>query len=141
MDSPYCGLAIFRPDWCAARRVITAADVAVYRFALVIRAATVKWYNCNTTMRFSFDLRKSRRLRANPRRGIGFEEARELFRQPYYLDRRSDWPEQFIAIGWVGGRLYSVVFEAREDELGEVLHLVTLWRSTKEEVHLYEANQ
>jgi hypothetical protein len=28
-------------------------------------------------MRFSFDLRKSRRLRANPRRGIGFEEDEE----------------------------------------------------------------
>jgi len=49
-------------------------------------------------MRFSFDARKSWRLRANPRRGIGFEEARE---QPYYLDHRSDSPEQFIAIGWI----------------------------------------
>lgn len=101
----------------------------------------MKWYNCNTIMRFSFDPKKSGRLRANPRRGIGFEEVRELFRQPYYFDRRSDSPEQFIAIGWVRGRLYSVVFEAREDESGEVLHLVTLWRSTREEINLYEANQ
>jgi len=92
-------------------------------------------------MRFSFDSKKSGRLRANPRRGIGFEEAREVFRQPYYLDRRSDEPEQFIAIGWVQGRLYSVVFEAREDESGEILHLVTLWQSTREEIDLYEANQ
>src|ERR1022692_4130739 len=52
-------------------------------------------------MRFSFDLRKSRRLRANPRRGVGFEEARELFSQPYWLDQRSDVPEQFLAVGWV----------------------------------------
>ena len=42
--------------------------------------------------------------------------------------RRSDSPEQFV-------------FETREDESGEVLHLVTLWRSTREETHLYEANQ
>jgi uncharacterized DUF497 family protein len=44
------------------------------------------------------------------------------------------------AVGWVGDRLYSVIFEVREDEEGEVLHLVTLWRSTKEEIRLYEDN-
>ena len=91
-------------------------------------------------MRFSFDRRKSRRLRANPRRGIGFEEARELFTRPYWLDQRSDVPEQFLAIGWVGDRLFSIIFEVREDEAGEVVHLVTLWRSTKEEIRLYEEN-
>jgi len=91
-------------------------------------------------MRFTFDPRKSKRLRANPRRGIGFEEARKLFSQPYWLDQRSDVPEQFLAVGWVGDRLYSVIFEVREDEEGEILHLVTLWRSTKEEIRLYEEN-
>lgn len=91
-------------------------------------------------MRFSFDPRKSARLRSNPKRGIGFEEIRELFSRPYWLDQRSDFPEQYLAIGWVGERLFSVVFEVREDEEGEVLHLVTLWRSTKEEIRLYEEN-
>jgi uncharacterized DUF497 family protein len=91
-------------------------------------------------MRFSFDLRKSRRLRANPRRGIGFEEAQELFSHPYWLDQRSDVPEQYLAIGRVGDRLYSVIFEFREDQEGEILHLVTLWKSTKEETRLYEEN-
>jgi uncharacterized DUF497 family protein len=91
-------------------------------------------------MRFSFDLRKSKRLRANPRRGIGFEEAQELFFRPYWLDQRSDVLEQYRAIGWVGDRLYSVIFEIQRDEEGEILHLVTLWKSTKEEVRLYEEN-
>ena len=91
-------------------------------------------------MRFSFDPRKSGRLRANPQRGIGFEEAQELFSQSYWLDRRSDIPEQFLAVGWVGDRLYSVIFEVREDEEGEILHLVTLWKSTKQEIRLYEEN-
>ncbi len=91
-------------------------------------------------MRFTFDPRKSARLRANPRRGIGFEEAQELFSRPYWLDRRSDVPEQYVAIGWVESRLYSVIFEIREDAEGEVLHLVTLWRSTREEVRVYEEN-
>jgi len=91
-------------------------------------------------MPFSFDPRKSRRLRANPRRGIGFEEAQELFSRPYWLDQRSEVPEQYRAIGWVGDRLYSVIFELREDEEGEILHLVTLWKSTKQEIRLYEEN-
>lgn len=91
-------------------------------------------------MRFHFDPRKSKRLRANPKRGIGFEEVRELFSQPYWLDQRSDVPEQYLAVGWVGGHLYSVIFEFREDEQGEILHLVTLWKSTKEEIRLYEEN-
>ena len=91
-------------------------------------------------MRFSFDARKSRRLRSNPRRGIGFEEAQELFSNPYWIEPRADVPEQYRAIGWVGGRLYFVIVEVREDEEGALFHLVTLWKSTKEEVRLYEEN-
>lgn len=49
-------------------------------------------------------------------------------------------PEQYRAIGWVGGVLYSVILEFREDEDGELLHLVTLWRSTSEEVRIHEEN-
>jgi uncharacterized DUF497 family protein len=88
-------------------------------------------------MRFDFDPRKSQRLRANPRRGIGFEEAQAIFARPYFLDQRSDVPEQYCAIGWVEERLFSVVFEIREDEEGEFYHLVTLWKSTSEEEELY----
>ena len=89
-------------------------------------------------MRFRFDTRKSRRLRANPKRGIGFEEAQEIFAHPYYLDQRSDLPEQYRAIGWVGQQLFTVIFEMRDDEEGEYNHLVTLWKATREELRLYE---
>ena len=88
-------------------------------------------------MRFQFDERKSGRLRANPKRGIGFEEAQEVFSHPYYLDQRSDLLEQYRAIGWVGEALYTVIFEVRDDENGEYYHLVTLWKSTKQERQLY----
>jgi uncharacterized DUF497 family protein len=91
-------------------------------------------------MRIAFDRRKSERLRANPKRGIGFEEAQNIFSRPYYLDRRSDLPEQYRAIGWVGERLYTLIFEIREDHEGEYYHLVTLWKATREEQTLYEAN-
>jgi len=49
-------------------------------------------------VRFEFDAKKSVALRRNPRRG-------EIWRHPYYLDQRSDAPEQFRAIGWVRGKL------------------------------------
>lgn len=88
-------------------------------------------------MRVRFDPAKSQLLRSNPKRGVGFEEARELFGLPYYSDRRCDLPEQFRAIGWVNGKLYSVIYEVREDAEGEFHWLVTLWKATEEERQLY----
>ena len=89
-------------------------------------------------MRFHFDPRKSRGLRRNPKRGIGFEEAQEIFSHPYYLDARIDLPQQLRAVGWVGERLYTVIYEVREDADGEFYHLITLWKATREEQRLYE---
>ena len=89
-------------------------------------------------MRFDFDERKSARLRANPKRGIGFEEAQEVFSHPYYLDQRLDLPEQFRAIAWVGEELYTVIFEVRADQESEYYRLVTLWKATRQEQQLYE---
>lgn len=91
-------------------------------------------------MRFRFDKSKGERLARNPKRGIGFEEAREIWSRPYYLDQRSDVPEQYRAIGWVGDMLFSIIFEIRDDDEGEYYHLVTLWRATREERELYEKN-
>jgi hypothetical protein len=72
------------------------------------RRRSLEGYNCYTAgVRFHFDRRKSERLRGNPKRGIGFEEAQELFSRPYYQDNRSDLPEQHRAIGWVDERLYT----------------------------------
>jgi uncharacterized DUF497 family protein len=92
-------------------------------------------------MRFRFDARKSRSLRQNRKRGIGFEEAQEIFSHPYYLDQRSDVTSQYRAIGWVGERLYTLIFEIRNDQAGEYCHQVTLWKATREEQQLYEENE
>ena len=91
-------------------------------------------------MRFDFDPSKSQQLRENPRRGIGFEEATKIFDRPYYQDQRSDFPEQYRAIGWVGDQLYSLIFEVREDKEGEFYHLITLWKCTREEREIYADN-
>ncbi len=88
-------------------------------------------------MRLRFDAAKSQLLQSNPKRGVGFEEAQELFAMPYYSDQRCELPEQFRAIGWVNGKLYSVIYEVREDAEGEFYWLVTLWKSTHEERQLY----
>lgn len=98
------------------------------------------WYKGYTriAMRIRFSQAKSKSLRNNPKRGVGFEEAQEIFEHPYYQDRRSDDPEQYRAIGWVRGRLHTLIFEIRQDRLGEYYHLVTLWRSTPQERELYE---
>ncbi len=91
-------------------------------------------------MRFKFDKNKSNLLRKNPKRKIGFEEAKEIWEHPYYEDVRSDVPEQYRVIGWVKGKLYSLIYEVREDHKGEYYHLVTLWKSTSQEGKLYEKN-
>jgi uncharacterized DUF497 family protein len=91
-------------------------------------------------MRFRFDPEKSKALRANPKRAIGFEEVQALFDGDHIFDRRSDDPEQWRAIGWVGGTLYSVIYEIRHDSAGEFYHLVTLWPATKEERSIYAEN-
>jgi len=91
-------------------------------------------------VRFKFDPKKSDKLRKNSKRAIGFEEAQEIWTRPYYLDARSDRPDQYRAIGWVSGQLYSVIFEIGEDSEGEYHHLITLWKATKAEEKLYEEN-
>ncbi|MGH9620982.1 MAG: hypothetical protein ACRD45_14920 [Bryobacteraceae bacterium] len=53
-------------------------------------------------------------------------------------DQRSDLPEQYRAIGWVGETLYMLIFEVREDREGAFYHFVTLWGATKQEQELYE---
>lgn len=100
-----------------------------------------KKYNSYTFLiRFKFDGAKSALLKKNPKRKIGFEEIQEIWSHPYYQDYRCDDPEQFRAIGLVNGELYSVIFEVREDLIGDYYHLVTLWKSTNEEIKLYEKN-
>jgi uncharacterized DUF497 family protein len=89
-------------------------------------------------MRFQFDPAKSEVLRNMPSRGIGFDEAIQVWTAWHFVDLKSDDPEQWRAIGWVGNRLYTVIYEDRRDESGAFIRLGTLWRSTREERSLYE---
>ncbi len=57
-------------------------------------------YNSYTGLRFHFDEKKSRKLRSDPKLGIGFEEVTKLVLVPHGIDQRSDGPEQFRETGW-----------------------------------------
>jgi len=46
----------------------------------------------------------------------------------------------FRAIGCVQSKLYSVIYEVREDKDDEYYHFVTLWKTTRQEEELYEKN-
>jgi uncharacterized DUF497 family protein len=96
-------------------------------------------------MFFDWDEKKSSKLKRNPKRAFSFEEVSELFSKPHFVDQRNDDPEQYFAIGWVKGVLVTAVFEYRifylEESEIEGVHLVTYWRSTKEERLLYEENK
>ncbi len=89
-------------------------------------------------IRCKYDKFKSEQIKNNPKRGISFEDAKEIFTHNYYEDYRSEDPEQYRVIGWVNGKLFSLIYEVREDGEGEYYHFVTLWKSTREEVKLYE---
>ena len=89
-------------------------------------------------MRVRFDLWKSRAVKQ--KHGLSLKEAQEIFEQAYLVDRRSDDPEQFRAIGWCCGRLCSVIFEIRHDGDGEYYYLVTAWKATRQEEQAYAEN-
>lgn len=89
-------------------------------------------------MRLDFDAAKNREVKR--KHGVSLDEAREIFDQTYLVDQKSDDPEQFRAIGWCGGRLCSVIFEVRRDSDGEFYHLITAWKSTKQEEQSYAEN-
>ena len=86
-------------------------------------------------MRVRFDAAKDREVKR--KHGVSLEEAQEIFDQAHLVDRKSDDPEQFRAIGWTGGRLCSVIFEIRRDRDGEYFHLITAWKATQQEEDAY----
>jgi uncharacterized DUF497 family protein len=70
-------------------------------------------------MRIRFDAQKNAEMRR--KHGISLEDAQRAFDQTYVVDRKNDNPEQFRAIGWSGGELYSVIFEIRFDPMNRAM--------------------
>ena len=89
-------------------------------------------------MRYSYDPRKNRIVRR--KHGVSLKQAAEIFDQVNIIDRRSDDPEHYRAIGWSRGHLCSVIFEIRHDSEGEYYHLVAAWKATAREERDYAEN-
>lgn len=87
-------------------------------------------------MRFDWDNHKSQVLKQN--RGYSLEDISVILAGDYVEQVKRDDPEQFIAIGYLGNTLLSVIYEIRYDEEGEYIWLVTYWKSTKREREIYE---
>jgi uncharacterized DUF497 family protein len=88
--------------------------------------------------RFAYDRAKD--LAVRRKHGVSLSDAHKIFEQVYLVDKRSEDPKQYRAIGWCGGRLCSVIFEIRHDNRGEFYRLVTAWKATKGEEQIYAEN-
>jgi len=87
-------------------------------------------------MRFDWDDHKSQLLKQN--RGYSLEEVTSVLAGEYVEEVKRDDPEQFIAIGYLGNVLLSVIYEVRYDDEGEYIWLITYWKSTQREREIYE---
>ena len=87
-------------------------------------------------MAFEFDLKKS--LSNKDKHGIDFKEARALWNDPHLLEieaRSTDEP-RFLLIGKIGTQHWSAVVTYRDGKI----RIISVRRSRKEEVVLYEEN-
>ncbi len=72
------------------------------------------------------------------KREIDFGDLEELLLSPYIEDQKNDDQEQYRVVGKVGERYLTFIVEYEEDELGELIWVVTAWNSTQQEREAYE---
>jgi uncharacterized DUF497 family protein len=87
-------------------------------------------------MRFDWDNDKSQQLQQT--RGYSLGEVSIVLAGRYVEQMKCDDPEQFIAIGYLGNSLLSIIYEIRYDNEGEYVWLITYWQSTSRERAIYE---
>jgi uncharacterized DUF497 family protein len=85
---------------------------------------------------YAWDEQKRRTVLA--KRNIDLAWIREVCERPYVEDRKNDDPEQFRIVGIHEGRYITFIVEYSQDELGDLVWVVTAWSSTMEERQSYE---
>ncbi len=86
-------------------------------------------------MEFEFDTRKSRSN--NKKHGIDFGKAQELWNDPDLMEipaRTTDEP-RFLIVGQIGEQHWSAIITYRDS----LIRLISVRRSRKEEIELYES--
>ena len=86
-------------------------------------------------MDFEFDLHKSKLNKS--KHGIDFREAQQLWKDPFRLviPARTTDESRYLLIGKISERHWSAIFTYR----GEAIRLISVRRSRKEEIELYES--
>ncbi|MDQ6965443.1 MAG: BrnT family toxin [Mariprofundaceae bacterium] len=84
---------------------------------------------------FEFDTQKSELNKA--KHGIDFVEAQQLWNDPVLLEipARTTDESRYLLIGVIKGRCWSAVVTYRD----EMIRIISVRRSRKEEVELYES--
>ncbi|MEK7487322.1 MAG: hypothetical protein AABZ60_23580 [Planctomycetota bacterium] len=81
---------------------------------------------------------ESKRKLVLKKRHIDFAHLQQLFLFPYLEEPLLNNPEQYRIVGFVQETLTTFIIEYREEELEEIIWVVTAWKSTKQEEKLYE---
>jgi len=86
-------------------------------------------------MNFEYDINKSRSNKT--KHGIDSEEAKELFNDPFMIEipARTVGEKRYLVVGKIGTKHWSAIITYR----GEKIRIISVRRSRKEEVALYES--
>ncbi len=86
-------------------------------------------------MEFEFDLRKSKLNKS--KHGIDFVEAQKLWNDEFriVIPARTIDEARYLLIGKISEKCWSAIFTYR----GEAIRLISVRRSRKEEIELYES--
>jgi len=87
-------------------------------------------------MIFEYDENKSKTNKS--KHGIDFEEAKELWKDPYSFELpsiQSEDEERFLVLGQINSKNYTAIITYRDDNI----RIISARRSRQKEIKLYES--
>lgn len=87
-------------------------------------------------MKFEYDENKSKTNKS--KHGIDFEEAKELWKDPYSFEIpsiQSEDEDRFLVLGQISSKDYTAIITYRDD----VIRIISVRRSRQKEIELYES--
>lgn len=87
-------------------------------------------------MKFEYDENKSKTNKS--KHGIDFEEAKELWKDPYSFELPSiqnEDEDRFLVLGQINSKNYTAIITYRDD----VIRIISIRRSRQKEIELYES--
>ena len=87
-------------------------------------------------MKFEYDENKSETNKS--KHGIDFEEAKELWKDPYSFElpsTQSEDEDRFLVLGQIDAKNYTAIITYRDD----IIRIISVRRSREKEIKLYES--